>query len=50
MNPRVVYYAGEYLEAVAAGLLLLALIVLVARWANRHYGPADVPDDDGETL
>ena len=37
MNQRVIFYAGEYLEAVALGLLLLALIVLAARWVNRHY-------------
>ena len=37
MNQRVIFYAGEYLEAVAFALLLLALIVLAARWVNRRY-------------
>lgn len=50
MNPLLTHYLLEYLKAVATGLLLLALIVLAARWANRHYAPADVPDSDGEIL
>ena len=37
MNQRVICYAGEDLEAVAFALLLLALIVLAARWVNRRY-------------
>lgn len=49
MTPRLLFYLLQYLEAVAAGLLLLALIVLVARWLNRQ-APTDMPDDDGERM
>ena len=50
MNPRLLFYLLQYLESVAVAILLLALIVLVARWVIRHYAPPDIPNDDGESL
>jgi hypothetical protein len=36
MNDRLLHYLLQYLEAVAIGLLLVALVALLVWWFKRH--------------
>lgn len=41
---------NHILESATEFAVILLVVWLAARWFTNHYAPADVPDQDGESL